>query len=119
MSNPCDDDQNPCGAQDPCNAGPPASLCDGDKENNVWMDGQVCLLDTLNEWQVCEILSRDEVARNDLKRVTTDARLLELAHNVPRLPTGNASDEMQHKANTDPGSIPFYTVFKGRPPFAQ
>lgn len=118
MSDPCDDDTNPCGATDPCNTSS-TTYCDGDTENNVWMDGQVCLLDTLTEYQVCNILSRDEVARKDLKRVTTDARLQELADNVPRLPTGNASDAAQHKVNTNPASMPFYTVFAGKPPFAQ
>lgn len=109
----CPDDQ------DPCQPTTPTTLCDGDTTDNVWMDGQVCLLDTLNEYQVCDILSRDEVARKDLLRVTTDARLLELARTVPRLPTGVASDECQRKVNTNPASLPFYTVFAGKPPFAQ
>lgn len=110
-----------------CPPPPPASKCDRDKNNNVWVEGYdpdngvpgICLLDTMDEDQVINVLRRDERAREDLRKVTSDARLLELADTVPRLPTTNEDDEVQKDfgATTDAG--PFYRLFRGQPPFAQ
>jgi len=105
----------------------PTTRCDRDRKNNVWIEGGnrdtgvggVCLLDTTDEATVIWILERDEVARKDLVRVTSDPRLLELARTVPRLPTYNEGDDMQHRANANPAGIPFYSAFRGQPPFSQ
>lgn len=105
----------------------PRTLCDRDRKNNVWVEGVVdengnggiCLLDTLCEGQIIGILQVDEVARADLKRVTSDAHLLELAETIPRLPLEEPGDKLQHEVNRNADSIPFYSIFRGQPPFAQ
>lgn len=94
-------------------------------DNNVWMEGRdtdtnvrgICLLDTMTDAQVVYVLQRDEVARADLKRITTDEDLLTLADIVPRLPVTENDDRTQSELNAN--TIPFYTQFRGRPPFAQ
>jgi hypothetical protein len=79
------------------------------------------MLDTMTDQQVIYVLERDEEARADLLKVTSDPHLLELARTVPRLPTVERMDAEQAQYNqpNNPGSIPFYAVFRGKPPFAQ
>jgi len=101
------------------------SACNLDRKNNVWVEGPVdsngvggiCLLDTLCEQQIVDVLQRDDRARADLVRVTTHPRLLELAATVPHLPKTNDGDTLQKEMNA--GTIPFYTQFRGQPPFSQ
>jgi hypothetical protein len=105
----------------------PATLCDLDRTNNVWVEGVVdedgnggiCMLDNMREDQVVYVLQRDEVARADLCRVTSNEHLLELAATVPRLPTGRAGDVLQKGMNRNSESLAFYSVFRGRPPTAR
>lgn len=104
----------------------PTTLCDGDRRNNVWVEGNVdengeggiCMLDTLSEEQIIYILQRDEKAREDLRRITTNERLLELADTVPRLTTDYVGDVISKGLNQGAVS-PFYSVFRGRPPTAR
>lgn len=105
------------------------SYCDRDQEDNVWVEGYdpengvpgICLLDTMTEAQIVGVLKADERARADLRRVTSNADLLELADRVERLPTEEPDDKLQRtvNANDKPESIPFYAIFRGQPPFAQ
>jgi len=95
----------------------PATLCDLDRTDNVWVEGDVCMLDTLREDQVIYILQRDEKARADLCRVTSNEHLRELAATVPRLSTERPGDKLQKQGNQN--TIPFYATFKGRPPTAR
>lgn len=102
--------------------------CDADRANNVWVERGpnpgdelrvgICLLDTMSEEQVIYSVQRDDRARADLLRVTTNARLLEIARTVPRLPTVELVDEEQRDMNrpNTAASIPFYSIFQGRPP---
>jgi hypothetical protein len=116
------DDQD-CFCQDECPS-PRTTYCDRDRRDNVWIEGGnretgeggVCILDNLVQDQVVWILERDYKARADLIRVTSDPQLQFLAHNIAPLPTGNAVDDEMHDANTN---VPFYSVFRGQPPFAQ
>ncbi len=102
------------------------TYCDGDTTNNVWVEGVdeargavgICLLDTMKECQVINVLQRDERARADLLRVTTDPRLRELAMTVAPLPSYEEEDRLQTTINNNPGSIPFYTVFRGNAPYS-
>lgn len=113
----------------PCECQPKTSKCNGDLTNNVWLErgtgGEnapgICLLDTLSERQVIDILERDETARKDLLRATTDAKLLDLARNTKRLTTAEETDLQQKWGNRNeaPASSPFYGLFRGQPPFAQ
>lgn len=137
MSDGCTGNKPNCGDQDPCDpcaqtADPNAcatptrkTYCDGDTKNNVWMEhvdpdaSGICLLDTMTECQVIYTLERDARARQDLLRVTTDPRLLELARTVTPLATSEFADDLQSSINKNAESIPFFTVFKGQPPFAQ
>ena len=96
------------------------------RPNNIWLEGAnedgssgICLLDTIEDGQVIYVLERDELAREDLLRITTDARLLELAEVVPRLPVDEIDDRLQTELNRHADSIPFYSQFRGQPPFAQ
>jgi hypothetical protein len=81
----------------------------------------ICLLDTLTEAQVIFSVERNDVARADLLRVTTDPRLREIAETTPRLPVTEQDDEIQNDVNRNntAASIPFYAIFRGQPPFSQ
>lgn len=121
-----------CGCnQTPCACQPGCTKCDRDRTNNVWVERGnnpgsenapgICLLDTLTEAQVIDIVERDERARKDLLRVTSDPRLLEIAAKTKRLTTAEEADLQQKWVNKNeaPAGNPFYAVFRGQPPFAQ
>lgn len=92
----------------------------GDSPNDVTAPG-VCMLDTMTDAQIIDVLQHDEQARADLTTITTDTHLLELARTVARLPVVETMDAEQAEVNqpNNPGSIPFYAIFRGQPPFAQ
>lgn len=81
----------------------------------------VCSLDTLKEHQIINIIERDDKARADLLKVTSNERLRMLALTVPKLPTQELVDAEQLNQNrpNEPASIPFYSIFRGQPPFPQ
>ncbi len=114
-------------SDDCCAERPRCTKCDADTKNNVWVERAdpsrigICLLDTMTEDQVIYVMEHDRKARYDLLRVTTDARLLEIARTVPELPTVNEEDEQMKdiNKNSTAASIPFYAIFRGQPPFAQ
>lgn len=103
------------------------TYCNNDRVDNVWIEGGnretgeggVCLLDNMTRDQVVYCVERDEIARRDLKRVTHDPELLEIASDTPRLDTREPMDveQVQGSNNTDAG--PYYTAFRGQPPYAQ
>ena len=115
----------------PCSCRPFCTKCDRDRTNNVWVERGnnpgsenapgICLLDTLTEAQVIDIVERDERARADLLRVTSNPRLLEIAAKTKRLTTSEEADLQQKWVNKNeaPAGNPFYAVFRGQPPFAQ
>ena len=115
----------------PCACQPACTKCDRDRTKNVWVERGnnpgsenapgICLLDTLTEAQVIDIVERDEQARKDLLRVTSDPRLLEIAAKTKRLTTSEEADLQQKWVNKNeaPAGNPFYAVFRGQPPFAQ
>lgn len=140
--NPCE-----CGAgalppspENPC-APTRCTLCDLYVEGtpNVWVERAsvsanlfatatpdysvtgICSLDTLKEDQIINIIERDDKARADLLKVTSNHHLRKLALTVPKLPTMELVDAEQLNQNrpNEPSSIPFYAVFRGQPPFAQ
>lgn len=143
----CGCNQNPCSCsggsscnQTPCSCGgcltgpnecppqpecePVPTLCDLDRRCNIWVEGAdangqggICMLDTMDECQVVNSLQRSVRAHEDLLRVTTNEYLRNLARTVPLLPTVNEGDELQKEINQN--TIPFYSVFRGQPPFAQ
>ncbi len=104
---------------------PVCTFCNGDRKDNVWVEGVtdvngnggICMLDSLTEQEIIGIIEVDDRARADLKRVTTDPTLLHLANTIPRLPTTEEGDILQKQTNQN--SIPFYSIFRGQPPFAQ
>lgn len=119
-----------CGNKAPsCGCAPKMTKCDLNRSNNVWVEkgtgGEncigICLLDTMTEEQVVNVLERDERARADLLKVTSDERLRHLAMTTKRLPTAEEADLHQKWVNRNeaPASIPFYGLFRGQPPFAQ
>jgi hypothetical protein len=86
----------PCACQNEVCVQTPSTKCDlyipgtknvwverGDSPNDVNAPG-VCMLDTMCDAQVICVIERDEQAREDLLRVTSDAHLLELARTVPQ-----------------------------------
>lgn len=135
---PCDCPSNPC---DPCAPPRKCTKCDlyVPGTPNVWVERGgvsanlfatetpdysvpgICALDTLCEAQIINIIERDDKARADLLKVTSDPRLRQLALTVPKLPTQELVDAEQLNQNrpNEPSSIPFYAVFRGQPPFAQ
>jgi hypothetical protein len=131
----CGCNNNPCNctsAQPPV-CGGRRTKCDlyrtGDK--NVWVEKGpnlgdeerpgICLLDTMSDEQVIYVVERDDKARADLFKVTSDAHLRNLAENISRLPTQQDDDRLQSDMNRNhaPASNPFYALFRGQPPFAQ
>ncbi len=81
----------------------------------------ICALDTLSDAQIINIIERDDRARADLLKITSDPHLRKLALTVPKLPTQELVDAEQLNQNrpNEPSSIPFYAVFRGQPPFPQ
>lgn len=128
---PCSCVDTTCAAVDsPCDT--PAqdpncfrSLCTGPRAGNVWVEGDVgpdgtggiCLLDTMELPQIINSIQRDDQARSDLLKITDNEYLLNLAHTLPPLPKVNEGDVLQKEMNQN--SIPFYSIFRGQPPFAQ
>ena len=123
---------SPCSCAGECPT-PPMTKCDryvagsqncwverGNSPNDVNAPG-VCMLDTMNDEQIIYTLERDNQAREDLLKVTTDPHLLELAKTIPPLPVVEEADVEQALLNqpNNSGSIPFYSIFRGQPPFAQ
>jgi hypothetical protein len=113
---------------EPCEASHPVTFCDLDVTNNVWVEGVVdlaagkrgiCMLDTLSRRQFISILQHDPRAREDLPRVTSNAELHQILADTKLLPQVELSDDLQSRANRDPAGIPFYSVFRGRPPTAR
>ena len=112
---------------------PKKTMCDlyrpGDR--NVWVERGtnpgdekrpgICMLDTMSREQVIYSLERDEQARTDLLKVTSNPDLIELANTIVRLPTAELVDMEQTTGNRpqEPAGIPFYAIFRGQPPFAQ
>jgi hypothetical protein len=101
------------------------TYCDRNRVDNVWVegadengDGGICLLDTLTEDQVVYSVQRSERARVDLCKVTSDPGLLNIAAKTPRLPTGQKGDKLQTEINRNADSIPYYSQFKGKPPWS-
>ena len=132
----CGCNNNPCNC--PTTSAAPGCGCPGTKcdlyrqgDKNVWVERGcssadvdvpgVCMLDTMTDEQVIYVLERDEKARADLLKVTSDPHLRELAMTIARLPTGQDDDKLQSEINRNhaPASIPFYGLFRGQPPFAQ
>lgn len=106
----------------------PTTLCDRDVENNVWVEGVVdvaagkrgiCTLDFLSRQQIVDILQRDPRAREDLPRVTSNPELRQLVAMTKLLPATDLSEELQSRAARHPAGMPFYSVFRGRPPVAR
>lgn len=118
---------NPCGcvSQENC------TKCDRDTKNNVWLERGpfpgddlrpgICLLDTMQPYQVIYVLEHDWRAQKDLLRVTSCEYLLYLANNVTLLPTQELVDMEQNFLNraNQKEAYPFYGVFAGNPPTAQ
>lgn len=103
------------------------TCCDGVRVNNVWVEGVVdeegrggiCMLDSMSLTQIIWVLQHDPRARADLKKVTSNPELLALAETVPPLPTANVNDRQMNEINRHKDSIPFYSVFRGKPPTAR
>lgn len=88
------------------------SLGDGDLTNNVWVVDGICLLDTLSVSQVTYVLERSQLAKDDLKRVTTCKDLHCLADSVPLLDKMEEGDRLM-KAFGETVPLPFYDFYKG------
>lgn len=127
--NPCSCVDTTCaGVESPCGEPLPEpcarTLCDGQRANNVWVEGAdaegnggICLLDTMELDQIIHSLQRDPQAKVDLLTVTHNEYLRNLANTTPLLPQGNEGDTLQKEMNQN--TIPFYSIFRGQPPFAQ
>lgn len=122
---PCNND--PLSSQSQNSEPTRSTRCDGDRRNNVWVEGVVdedgnggiCMLDTMTEAQIIYVLQHDPKAREDLQRVTTDPELKEWAASIPMLPGVEEGDKLQTQMNASASSIPFYSVFQGKPPTAR
>ena len=111
-----------------CEPETPATLCDLDVRNNVWVEGVVdldhgmrgiCMLDQLSERQIIGILQHDPKARDDLPKVTSSPELRQLLAQTKLLPGTELEEELQQRSNRNPAALPFYNVFRGRPPAAR
>lgn len=111
-----------------CDPETPATLCDLDVRNNVWVEGVVdleqgmrgiCMLDQLSERQIIGILQHDPKARDDLPKVTSNPALRQLLAQTKLLPGVELEEELQQRSNRSLAALPFYNVFRGRPPAAR
>ncbi len=128
---PCNNDPSSTNSstEDPTTEEAPGrtTYCDGNRRDNVWVEGPVdeagqggvCMLDTMTESQLIYVLQRDPKARQDLETVTTDEELKAWARTIPMLPGVNPGDQLQSEINANAASIPFYSVFAGKPPTAR
>ena len=96
-----------------CRPEPCCTLCDGDTKDNHWFTENVCILDQMSAHQVSYILERNEKARRDLIRVTTNEELHLLAREVPRLNPMEEDDVPMKAQSKLIGAGPFYTLFRG------
>jgi len=110
-------------ASTPSIASTPTTKCDllAPGQKNLWREGEpgypgVCLLDTMQEFQVIWVLTRMAAARLDLLLATSDPRLRQLAGEIDPLPQHTESDRLQALINqpNNPASIPQYTQFRGK-----
>lgn len=129
----CNCSMSPCSCA--TNECPPAPTTKCDRyvpgTKNVWVERGnspndvnaigVCMLDTMCDAEIIHSIERDDQARTDLLKITSDPHLLELARTIPRLPTVEMTDAEQAQVNqpNNSGSIPFYSIFRGQPPFPQ
>lgn len=97
----------------------PGSKCTGKRYGNAWVvgdvdpvtdEGGVCLLDTLTDEEIGDVLRRNEIYRRDLRGITTDPHVLSLLDRY-------TVDEPDRENEPNPWNPPtgyFYTVLKGR-----
>lgn len=87
----------------------PRTFCDGNVENNYWVDGIVdlqrgmrgiCSLDNMTEDDVVYILRQVPQARKDLPLVTTNPHLLRLLDQTSLNKTAFPFDAVQHSQVT-------------------
>lgn len=97
--------------------------CDRDTTNNVWVekpDGEdvpgVCMLDTMDTEGIANVIARNDRARMDLMRVTSDPALQELARTVPRLTPTYEEEKIQQALDSArrANMSPFYSIFRGQ-----
>jgi hypothetical protein len=90
------------------------SLCDGDTNNNYWVEGGICMLDTggLTKAAVIGVIQHNPRARLDLARVTTCLEIHQLLAEVPLLSTIQEDDAQQSEFNKA-DCLPYYTIFRG------
>jgi hypothetical protein len=88
------------------------SYCDLDTNGgeNHWVDGGICMLDTMNKAQIVYSIEHNPKARADLPKVTSHPELLELLVHVPLLST---EDEDQETMDRLQSGSPFYDLFRG------
>jgi len=98
-----------------CNQTPSvSSLCNLNKENNIWYENNACRLDELTYDQVYYILCRNPNAKRDLLRITDDASLVALATQSGLIIDDKEDDARTAQVINNPKhTIPFYTLFKG------
>lgn len=126
----CGCNQSPCACElqpvEVCDPPVPVTKCDRyDGTDNCWVEkgdpsaAGVCMLDTMDDSQIINVLEHDQRARADLLKVTSDPDLLKLARTIPKLPVQERADIEQALVNkpNEPASIPFYALFRGQPPF--
>ena len=126
----CACNKNPCACPQPvevCDPPAPTTKCDRDDGTpNCWVEKGdptavgICMLDTMNDGQIINVLEHDDRARADLLKITSDSALLKLARTIPRLPVQEQADIEQALYNkpNEAASIPFYSLFRGQPPWS-
>lgn len=102
--------------------------CDLDTRANIWMDRGsppdesrpgACMLDTMSKEQVIYVLQHRPDAAQQLLKITSDPELRALAGEIDPLPSVELVDMEQEEGNATQDTAPFYSVFRGQPPFAQ
>ena len=90
------------------------SLCTGCTKNNVWFVHGRCLLDLMSYDQIYYALSRNQISKDDLYRVTSDPTLYLLASNA-RLSIDEKVDDkiVADLINDKKKTLPLYGKLKG------
>lgn len=105
----------PIGEEPECESEAYTTNCDGDTTDNYWVQGKVCLLDSMRLDQIVYAIERNPFARRDLARVTRNPELLDLLDKTPMLPPAENPTKTAVSVNADA----YYTIFQGKPPYRQ
>jgi hypothetical protein len=100
---------------DPCNQNEnKVSLCTKPASpGNVWIENGYCTLDKITYEVVIHVLSHIHRAANDLREITDDPMLLELANKIGIVRDEKEDNDILRERISGRNTLHFYTVLRG------